>query len=163
MSLVLTDNIMKAIEAGIFNSTTSDRMKELEEEIQVLERSLKMAKAMFDEPVDGERMEFYLEKLRNGAPDNPAYRKELIRTMVKTITLWDDRIEIEYNFTGTDGDGDKSYRVVTEFLRGQADVGSAVRTESTQPHHHVGASIISLAPTFYKSELAPSAAPHFKS
>lgn len=128
-------NIMKAIEAGIFNSTTSERMKELEEEIQVLERSLKMAKAMYDEPVDGERMEFYLEKLRNGAPDNPAYRKELIRTMVKTITLWDDRIEIEYNFTGTDGDGDKSYRVVTEFLKGQADVDSAVRTESTQPHH----------------------------
>ncbi len=128
------DNIMKAIEAGIFNETTSARMQELETEIHDLERSIALGKAMFEEPVDGERMRFYLEKLRNGTPDNQAYRKELLRTMVKTIRLWDDRIEIEYNFTGTDGDGN-NYRVVTEFLKGDSGSASGVHTAPPQPHH----------------------------
>ena len=88
---------------------------------------------MFEEPVDVERMRFYLEKLRNGTPDNQAYRKELLRTMVKAIRLWDDRIEIEYNFTGTDGDGN-NYRVVTEFLKGDSGSASGVHTEPPQPH-----------------------------
>ena len=127
------DNIMKAIEAGIFNETTSARMQELETEIHDLERSIALGKAMFEEPVDGERMRFYLEKLRNGTPDNQAYRKELLRTMVKAIRLWDDRIEIEYNFTGTDGDGN-NYRVVTEFLKGDSGSASGVHTEPPQPH-----------------------------
>lgn len=128
------DNIMKAIEAGIFNETTSARMQELETEIHDLERSIALGRAMFEEPVDGERMRFYLEKLRNGTPDNQAYRKELLRTMVKAIRLWDDRIEIEYNFTGTDGDGN-NYRVVTEFLKGDSGSVSGVHTEPPQPHH----------------------------
>ena len=127
------DNIMKAIEVGIFNETTSARMQELETEIHDLERSIALGKAMFEEPVDGERMRFYLEKLRNGTPDNQAYRKELLRTMVKTIRLWDDRIEIEYNFTGTDGDGN-NYRVVTEFLKGDSGSAPGVHTEPPQPH-----------------------------
>ena len=130
------DNIMKAIEAGIFNETTSARMQELETEIHDLERSIALGKAMVEEPVDGERMRFYLEKLRNGTPDNQAYRKELLRTMVKAIRLWDDRIEIEYNFTGTDGDGN-NYRVVTEFLKGDSGSVSGVHTEPPQPHHTI--------------------------
>ena len=66
---------MKAIEAGIFNETTSARMQELETEIHDLERSIALGKAMFEEPVDGERMRFYLEKLRNGTPDNSLSQK----------------------------------------------------------------------------------------
>jgi site-specific DNA recombinase len=129
------DNIMKAIEAGIFNETTSERMRELETEIHDLERSIALGKAMFEEPVDGERMRFYLEKLRNGTTDNQAYRQELLRTMVKTIRLWDDHIEIEYNFTGTDGSGN-NYRVAKEFLKGESIADSDVRISNAQPHHN---------------------------
>lgn len=54
--------------------------------------------------------------------------------MVKTVTLWNDKIEIEYNFTGTDGDGGKSHRVVSEFSKNQGGAERTVRTEPTQPH-----------------------------
>ena len=57
--------------------------------------------------------------------------------MVKTIRLWDDRIEIEYNFTGTDGDGN-NYRVVTEFLKGIAALPLVFiqRLHSPPPEEH---------------------------
>lgn len=124
-------NVMKAIEAGIFNDTTAERMKELENDIQNIERSISIGKLMYDEKVDGERMEFYLEKLRAGTPDNPKYRKELINVLVKRVRLWDDRIEIEFNFTGTDGDN--NYRVVTKFLESQGS--GTVRMESPEADH----------------------------
>ena len=108
---------MKAIEAGVFNNTTAARMKELEAEISDLEHSIEIGKTLFDEKIDGERMEFYLKKLRTGDVASTAYKKELIRTMIKSIRLWDDRIEIEYNFTGTDGNGSQSYRSMREFLK----------------------------------------------
>ena len=127
-------NIMKAIEAGIFNDTTAARMKDLEAEISTIERSISIGKTLFDEEVDGERMQFYIEKLRTGDIGSQKYCKELIQTMVKTIRLWDDRIEIEYNFTGTDGNGFKSYRSVKEFLSGNDFDDSGVRTESPNLH-----------------------------
>lgn len=126
-------NLLKAVENGIYNDTTAERMKELEEEVKVLERSLELGKMMFDEPVDGERLTFYLHKLSEGHPDKLKYRKELFRTFIKRVTLWDNRIEVEYNFTGTDNDGNP-YKVVKEFLQAENVESAPVRSGSTQRH-----------------------------
>lgn len=130
-------NLLKAVENGIYNDTTAERMKELEEEVKVLERSLELGKMMFDESVDGERLTFYLHKLSEGHPDKMKYRKELFRTFVRRVTLWDNRIEVEYNFTGTDDNDGSPYKVVKEFLQAD-DAGSVpVRPESAKSHQTV--------------------------
>lgn len=49
-------NIMKAIEAGIFNETTAARIKEFEDEVKTLERSIASANVFFDEEIDTERI-----------------------------------------------------------------------------------------------------------
>lgn len=126
-------NLLKAVENGIYNDTTAERMKELEEEIKVLERSLDLGKMMFNESVDGERLTFYLHKLSEGHPDRLKYRKELFRTFVKRVSLWDNHIEIEYNFTGTDNDGNP-YKVIKEFLQAENVEPVPVRTGSTEGH-----------------------------
>lgn len=127
-------NLLKAVENGIYNDTTAERMKELEEEIKVLERSLELGKMMFDEPFDGERLVFYLHKLSEGHPDSIKYRKELFRTFVKSVRLWDGRIEVEYNFTGTDDDGNP-YKVVKEFLNAEKGEPAPVHSGSPVGHH----------------------------
>ena len=127
-------NLLRAVENGIFNDTTNERMKELEEEIKSIERSLELGKMMFEEDIDGERLVFYLHKLAQGHPDGKKYRKELFRTFIKRVRLWDDRIEIEYNFTGTDGDGNP-HKVVKEFLEAENAEPGAVRPDSAQAHH----------------------------
>ena len=114
-------NLLRAVENGIFNDTTNERMKELEEDIKTIEHSIELGKMMFNEDIDGERLAFYLHKLSQGHPDSKKYRKELFRTFIKRVQLWDDRIEIEYNFTGTDGDGNP-HKVVKEFITGESDI-----------------------------------------
>lgn len=66
---------------------------------------------MFDEPFDGELLTYYLNKLSEGYPDSVKYRKEIFRTFIKAVHLWDNHIEIEFNFTATDGNGNP-YKVV---------------------------------------------------
>ena len=91
-------NILAAIEQGIITATTKDRLLELEGEIEALERSLTVARAMA-KPIEKERIIYSMEKLRDGDIDDIAYRKTLINTFVKTVYLWDDKIRIDYHFT----------------------------------------------------------------
>ena len=127
-------NLLKAVEAGIYNNTTAERMKELEEDIKIMERSISLGKMMYTEPFDGDRLVFYLHKLSEGHSDSMQYRKELFRTFVRTVRLWDDRIEVEYNFTGTDDDGNP-HKVVKEFLQAKKEESANVRADSPQGHH----------------------------
>ena len=126
-------NLLKAVEAGIFNDTTAERMKELEEEIKMLERSISIGKVMYDESFDGEKFLFYIQKLREGHPDSVEYRKEIFKTFVRRVRLWDDRIEIEYYFTGSDDDG-KPHVVKKDLSPAEEAEAPCVRTGSPQGH-----------------------------
>ena len=88
-------NIMAAIEQGIITETTKARLLEVEETIHDLERSLSVAKAAM-QPIEREKVVFYLENMRIGSTSDKAYQKRLIDTFVKSVTLWDDRIQIDY-------------------------------------------------------------------
>ncbi len=127
-------NLLKAVEAGIFNETTAERMKELENEIKMLERSISLEKVLHEESFDGEKFLFYIEKLKEGHPDNVKYRKEIFKTFVRCVRLWDDRIEIEYYFTGSD-DGGKPHIVTKDFSPAEEDEAPCVRTDTPQGHH----------------------------
>lgn len=129
-------NLLKAVEAGIYNNTTAERMKELEEDIKIMERSISLGKMIYTEPFDGDRLVFYLHKISEGQSDSIQYRKELFRTFVKSVRLWNDRIEVEYNFTGTDDDGNP-HKVVREFCQAKEEESANVRAAS--PHGHQNA------------------------
>ena len=92
-------NILKAIEAGIFNDTTSERMKELEYEIHELEKELELQKLYFEKAPTEDELRFYLEELGSGNIKNRDLKRDIINTFIRAIHLWNDRIEIEYNFT----------------------------------------------------------------
>lgn len=129
-------NLLKAVEAGIYNDTTAERMKELESDIKVLDRSISVGKMMYNESFDGEKFMFYLSKLKEGHPDSIQYRKELFKTFVRSVRLWDNHIEIEYNFTGSDDDG-KPHIVTKELSRLEDKESASVRADSTQAHHKI--------------------------
>ena len=124
-------NLLKAIEAGIFNSTTADRMKELEEEVKVLERSISLGKMMYTDSFDEDKLAFYLHKLSEGHPDSIQYRKELLRTFVRAVRLWDDHIEIEYNFTGSDDYG-QPHKAIKDLNYPKNSMLGNVRTDSPE-------------------------------
>ena len=92
-------NIMKAIEAGVFNDTLQDRMDELEDQKAALQNSI----AVFD--YENKRMfnrdQFYqfFDDLRNQDITYEEGQKHLIHVFINAIYLFDDRLEIWFNCT----------------------------------------------------------------
>ena len=92
-------NIVAAIEQGIFTATTRNRLLELEEEIATLERSLTLARSA-NQPIEKERIIYALEQFKYGDVTNKSYQAKLISTFVKAVYLWDDKIRIDYYYSG---------------------------------------------------------------
>ena len=85
------NNIVAAIEQGIVNNTTGRRMKELEEQLLVLEEKIIREKGKLNEKVTASDIKEYYERaLRLEA-------QTMISYLIKEIRLFDDKIEIQYN------------------------------------------------------------------
>ena len=93
------NNIMAAIEAGIFTDTTQKRMLELEAEIKELQKEIDNTKRLH-KPIEKERIIFALEQYKDADIHSKATQKVLIDTFVKAVYLWDDNIRIDYWYAG---------------------------------------------------------------
>ena len=96
------NNIMGAIEQGIYNATTKTRLDELEQQKtdiagQIAEYDL----AASSLNLTRDHILFFLEQFRDSNMDDEACRKRLIQTFINSVFLYDDgTIKIVYNYTG---------------------------------------------------------------
>lgn len=125
-------NIMAAIEQGIITETTKARLLEVEGTIHDLERSLSIAKAA-SQPIERERVVFSLEQMREGNVGSKEHQKKLIDTFVKSVTLWDDRIQIDYYHTPGKHKFSYSLEELTSKAENESNA-SDVRTDSLELH-----------------------------
>ena len=124
---------MAAIEQGIITETTKARLLEVEGTIHDLERSLSIAKAA-SQPIERERVVFSLEQMREGNVGSKDHQKKLIDTFVKSVTLWDDRIQIDYYHTPGKHKFSYSLEELTSKAENESNA-SDVRTDSLELHH----------------------------
>lgn len=100
-SKVASKNIMKAIEAGIFNKTTNDRLQELEREqaelVDRINEEMRHLPRMTRKDVI-----YWLESFRNGDVDDRRYQKKLIQNFLRAVYLYDDHIKITFDFDEDD-------------------------------------------------------------
>lgn len=82
-------NILAAIEAGIFNEHTQERMQELTDSRKELEESLRLEEMANQFPAP-DRIRFDLLEFRNGDLNDPDYMRDLIKTFVKAVYVYDD-------------------------------------------------------------------------
>ena len=95
-------NLVTAIEAGIFNATTQQRMAELEEQRQQLEVNIQ--KEQLGQPLlSPEFMRSFFSQFKNGDPSDPRYQEKIIDYFVNSVFLFHDRILINFNTTDLDG------------------------------------------------------------
>jgi len=92
-------NIMKAIEAGIFTSTTQNRLIELEEERNNIEIEITREK-ITRIVISREQVIYYLNKFKNGDINDKEYQERVIDTFVNKVVLYDDKVIITYNYSG---------------------------------------------------------------
>lgn len=91
-------NIMTAIENGIFTPTTKERLTELED----LKASIdfEIIKAAKPEKRATVNVGDFLRGIKAGAIDDPVWRKETANLLIKKITLYKDHFIIEFNLDG---------------------------------------------------------------
>lgn len=92
------NNIMKAIEAGIFNDTTAQRMKELELEKQLLvdEKNVEECRQKYE--IKLEDIVKYLDALIDNI-DETITKHKLLEILVKKIYLYKDKVIVSFNYT----------------------------------------------------------------
>lgn len=99
------DNIMKAIEAGIFSESTRDRLLELEAEKRRLTNALQLEAEMLVQ-LTPDQVRFFLEQFRSGDVESRDWQRQLIRTFVQEIYLYDDHMKIIFSY---DPSGEKRF------------------------------------------------------
>lgn len=97
-------NILKAIEAGIFTASTKDRLEELEKEKANLITQIDLERAKKPR-LSKERIEFWLHQFARGDINDVEYRRRVIDTLVNSVYIYDGdddgerRIVINYNLS----------------------------------------------------------------
>lgn len=106
------DNVMSAIEQGIINKTTNKRMKELEENLERLERNILIEKSKCSIKIPRQTLEqYYVEALQQ----EPLI---LINDLVKEIKMYNDKMEITFNspLRNNPSDKDSSFFITLKEL-----------------------------------------------
>ncbi len=91
------NNLLNAIQQGLFNTSAKKRMDELEKqkeelEVSILQTELARPKYTKDEMVR------WISRFKHGDIDSVDYRRQIIDIFVNSIRLYDDRIIFTYNY-----------------------------------------------------------------
>ena len=86
------DNIMKAIESGILTPKTKERLTTLETELEIVNTKILSEECKMQNQLSKEKVIAFLTNSVLNAPSL------VIDTLIQKIILFDDRIEIFYNY-----------------------------------------------------------------
>ncbi len=91
------NNILAAMEQGIFTTSTKQRLEELEAQKHDLE--IKIAQENIERPMlERKHILFWFHRFRKMDVTLPENRRRLVDSFVNSVILYDDRIEFYFNF-----------------------------------------------------------------
>ena len=98
------NNLLSAIEKGIITKTTKSRMEELEKQLELKQEKLLIEKSRDKVKITKpEIIRFFKEALK----EQP---QTLINLLVKEIVIYEDKIEIYYNYTNKKRPDDEDHQ-----------------------------------------------------
>lgn len=97
-----TDNLVRALEAGIFNEATKHRMEELDQQKAELREALAASKLREDLGLKKEHILYFLHRFTQMDYTDEACRKQLIKTFVNSVFVYDDKVVLTFNYSGDD-------------------------------------------------------------
>lgn len=90
-------NLLSAIENGIFNDTTNQRMKELETSKKELEEKIAQTLTQSIQPFNEEQIYAYLLSFKDIDQNNIKAKQRLIDMFINKVVLFDDHVDIYFN------------------------------------------------------------------
>ena len=91
------DNINNAIAAGIWNSSTSAKLKELEDSAETLRESVETLRYSQSQLMDRDRVLFFLHRFTKGDRADPLLRRHVIETFINAVYVFDDHLRVVVN------------------------------------------------------------------
>lgn len=95
-----TANLIRAMEAGIFNDATRTRMAELDEPRKDLETALADAELISGFRLIQEQIKYFLLQFRVLNFDEPESQRRIVDIFVNSVFVYDDKITITFNYSG---------------------------------------------------------------
>ena len=95
-----TANLVRAVEAGIFNAATKARMEELEQQQRELEAALADAELISGLRLTQDHIKFFLLQFRQLDFEEPESQRRIIDIFVNSIFVYDDKVTITFNYSG---------------------------------------------------------------
>ena len=93
-------NIMRAIEAGLFNQSTKKRMEELDKQREEIEAELSELELTHSFHLTKDQILYFLCAMRDKNIKDPICQKQLIDTFVNAVFVYDDKIVLTFNYSG---------------------------------------------------------------
>ena len=91
------DNINNAIAAGIWNSSTSAKLKVLEDTAENLRVSVETLRFSQAQLVDRDRVLFFLHRFTKGDRTDPLLRRHIIEMFINAVYVYDDHLKVVIN------------------------------------------------------------------
>ena len=91
------DNILNAIQAGIFTPSTKERLESLEQQKEELKIRIAQEE-IIKPPIDKDKILFWLHRFRKMDTTKLEHRKRLIDSFVNAIYLYDDKVVFTFNY-----------------------------------------------------------------
>lgn len=95
-----TANLVKALEAGIFNEATKRRMEELDEQREELRAALAASKLREDLGLKKEHILYFLHQFANMDHTDIECQKRLIKIFINSVFVYDNKVVITFNYSG---------------------------------------------------------------
>ena len=95
-----TANLVRAVEAGIFNTATKARMDELEQQQRELEAALADAELVSGLRLTQDHIKFFLLQFRQLNFEEQESQRRIIDIFVNSIFVYDDKVTITFNYSG---------------------------------------------------------------
>lgn len=105
------NNLINAIEAGIFSATTQSRLTELETQKRNLSIQISAAEADAEETLTLEEIVATLKLFQNGDLNDKEYQEALIDTFLVAAYVYDDRIKFIFNLGGGKKDAEIPFSI----------------------------------------------------
>ncbi len=94
-----SNNLISALEQGIITEQTKNRLKQLEIEILKIEFEIEQEKQKESFSLTKEMIIDYFKKVISGDIENIEIQKMIVKTFIREILVYNDKIIIAYNFT----------------------------------------------------------------
>ena len=91
------DNLLNAIQMGIFTPSTKERLESLEQQKEELQIRIAQEE-IIKPPIDKDKILFWLHRFRKLDTTKLEHRKRLIDSFVNVIYLYDDKIVFTFNY-----------------------------------------------------------------